>query len=71
MQLHRLLGDKARAFADGDTLAIQVNCMEDAGRLTERVPYAIAVTIEVADPIDIKIFKEISTRIRPRIEIKP
>ena len=45
--------------------------MEDAGKLTETIPYAIAVTLEIAEPIDIRIFNEVRDRIRLKIEIKP
>src|SRR5262249_31842052 len=40
-------GIDAKAFLDGATLSIQVNCKEDGGQLAETVPYTIAVTLEV------------------------
>jgi len=64
-------GDRARAFGDGDTISVKVNCVEDAGKLTERIPYAIAITLEIAEPVDIRIFNEVRDRIRLKIEIKP
>ena len=64
-------GDKSRAFADGDDIAIRVSCVEDAGSCTERIPYAIAATLEIADPIDLKIFNEVQARIRLRVGINP
>ena len=64
-------GDRARAFGDGDTIAVKVNCVEDAGKLTETIPYAIAVTLEVAEPVDIGIFNEVRDRIRPKVEVTP
>jgi hypothetical protein len=64
-------GVKARAFGDGDTITVKVNCAEDAGKLTETIPYAIAVTLEIAEPVDIKIFNEVRDRIRPKVEITP
>ena len=33
-------GDKARAFSDGDAIAIKVSCVEDAGSFTDKIPYA-------------------------------
>jgi hypothetical protein len=64
-------GEMARAFGDEDTISVKVNCVEDAGKLVEKIPYAIAVTLEIAEPFDIKIFNEVRARIRPKIEIKP
>ncbi|MCK4659372.1 MAG: hypothetical protein KAV82_07610 [Phycisphaerae bacterium] len=65
---HRILeGERATAFSDGDTMPITVSCKAYAGHLTEPVPYALAVTLEVADPIDI--YTEVHDRIRPVIEI--
>ena len=58
-------GAKVSAFVDGDTLTIHVSCREDAGPLTESVPYALAVTLEVDPSIG-----EIYSEIRDRIEIR-
>lgn len=69
---HRVLeGEKAIAYADGDTLDITVNCKEDASGLNNAVPYAIAVMLEVAEPLEVSIFEQVRERIRPRIEIEP
>lgn len=64
-------GEKARAFGDGDDLAVKVSCVEAAGSFSEKIPYALAVTLEIADPIDLKIFNEIRDRIRLKVGIKP
>jgi hypothetical protein len=64
-------GGKARAFGDGDVVGVKVSCVEDAGKLMEPIPYAIAVTLEIAEPVDIRIFNEVRARIRPKIEITP
>jgi hypothetical protein len=58
-------GDKVSAFVDGETTTIHVSCREDAGPLTESVPYALAVTLEVDPSIG-----EIYSEIRDRIEIR-
>ena len=66
---HRIFeGESATAFVDGATLSIQVNCKENAGKLVEEVPYALAVTLEIADPIA-DIYNEIRDRIRPVVII--
>jgi len=67
---HRVFeGDSATAFVDGATLSITVNCKENAGKLTEQIPYALAVTLEIADPIGPEIYDEIRDRIRPVVII--
>jgi hypothetical protein len=69
---HRLLeGSRAVAIADDGQLAIQVNCMEDARRLTDAVPYALAVTLEVAEPLAVSVYDQVRERIRPRVEVRP
>ncbi len=65
-------GYKARAFDDGDVITIKVSCAEDAGTLKDIVvPYALAVTLEIAEPTTLKIFQEIKDRIRLKVKIKP
>lgn len=69
---HRVFaGHRAVAFADGDPLRIRVNCVADAGSLDDQVPYALAVTLEVARPLSVSIYGQIRDRIRPRVEITP
>jgi hypothetical protein len=43
---------------------VKVSCADEAGKLTEKIPYALAVTLEVADPTDLRIFNEVRDRIR-------
>jgi hypothetical protein len=69
---HRILeGESVVAIVDGDTLDLTVSCKEDAGGLGGSVPYALAVTLEVAEALDVSIFEQVRDRIRPRIEIEP
>jgi len=69
---HRVFqGERVKTFIDDETLSMKVNCMEHAGKLTDRVPYALAVTLEVAESLDLPIYNEIRDRIRPIIEIEP
>jgi len=63
-------GTAAVAFIDGAKLRILVSCKEDAGRLAERVPYAIAVTLEVGPDVQIDIYQQINSRIRPTVGIQ-
>lgn len=62
-------GDRATSFGDNSPLQIQVNCRADAGDLIESIPYGLVFTFEVAENIDLPIYQEIATRIRPPIEI--
>lgn len=69
---HEILeGDRAVPFVDGDILQIKVNCREDAGQFNTEVPYALVVSLEVAEGIEIPIYNEIRERIRPRVEVQP
>jgi Subtilase family len=69
---HEILeGSQATAYADRDALAIQINCAELAGSLTERVPYALAVSLEVAPELDLPVFQEIRDRVRALVQVTP
>jgi hypothetical protein len=69
---HEVLeGDAAAAFADGDALAITVNCRADAGSLPEDVPYALVVTLEIAPEIRLPIYDEVAARVRARVPVQP
>ena len=69
---HEILeGTQARAFVDGDDLSVTVNCRAEAGALADEVPYALAVTLEVAEEIGITIYDEIRTRVHARVRIEP
>lgn len=63
-------GDKATPFENNSVLQIQVNCRAEAGDLTIPIRYGLVFTFEVAENINLPIYQEISTRIRPPIEIK-
>ena len=58
-------------FTDGETLSIKVNCREDAGKIQEPIKYGLAVSLEVAEGIEIPIYNEIRTRVAPQISIRP
>lgn len=67
---HEILeGEKASVFVENDLFQFQVSCRSDAGDLTDSVPYAVAATLEVAEDIDISIYNEIRTRIRPVVPV--
>jgi hypothetical protein len=62
-------GESSAAFADGDTLDVRVNCRADAGELEEDIPYALAVTLEVAPTVNVLIYDEVAARIRPQVAV--
>ena len=65
-------GEAASAFSDEEHISVQVNCRGNAGNLNGKyVPYALAITLEVAPGINLPIYEEIRARIRPVIEIAP
>lgn len=68
---HRVFeGRKASSFLDGEDLPVTVSCRDGAGRLAAEVPYGLAVTVEVAESINLPVYAEIRDRIRPRVEIQ-
>lgn len=62
-------GEKAAAFVDGDEIVIHVSCREDAKVLTDTIPYALAITLEVADAIGIDIYTEVRARVLNKVRI--
>ena len=68
---HEVLeGAKAVDFQDGDTIAIKVSCRADAGDIPEPIRYSLAVTLEVAEGIDIPIYQEVRDRLRVPVPVQ-
>jgi len=68
---HEVLeGNKVVSFQDGDFLLISIVCREDAGNLDEDVHYGLAVTLEVAEGVEIPVFEEIRSRISVAIPVE-
>jgi hypothetical protein len=63
-------GQRAEPFIDGDVIEIKVNCREDAGKIQNSVAYGLAVSLEVAEGVDIAVYNEIRTRIAPAVRIQ-
>lgn len=64
-------GEYAVPFVDGDNITLKVNCREDAAKLVERVPYAIAVTLEVDEALAIPVYEEVRVRLRVAVPVRP
>ena len=62
-------GSSAEAFIDGDVISIKVNCSKDAKSYSDDIHYALMVSLEVADNIDLPIYQEIKDRIAIPIPI--
>ena len=52
-------GQRAEPFIDGEVIEIKVNCREDAGKIQNPVAYGLAVSLEVAEGVDIVVYNEI------------
>ncbi len=67
---HEILeGKDALAFVDGDRFVCKVNCAADAGDLVESVPFALCVSLEVAEGVGVQVYQEMRERISPQIRI--
>lgn len=64
------VGDRAIAITNDANLSVKVNCREDAAKIRRPVAYGLAVTLEVAEGIDVAIYEEIRTRIASVVEIR-
>lgn len=68
---HEVLeSEKVSAYQDGDSLVISVVCKADATEyLDEEIDYALAVTLEVKEGINLPIYQEIRTRVQAAIQV--
>jgi hypothetical protein len=72
LQHEVLEGDRGAINIQPDGhLEIPVTCLADAGSLDERVPYAMAITLEVAPGVNTKIYDEVRARVAPRVPVRP
>jgi hypothetical protein len=62
-------GTRAAVFTDGAFLPIRVNCKEDAPKLVEHVKYAISVTLEVDDALNVDIYNDIRVALQTQVQI--
>ncbi len=62
-------GSSAEAFIDNDTINIKVNCSKDAKSYSDEIYYALMVSLEVAENINLPIYQEIKDRIAIPIPI--
>lgn len=63
-------GNEAFPFQDGHSIAIQVNCLQDAGAFLSPINYGLAVSLEVAEGVNIPIYDEIKAKIATLVQIQ-
>lgn len=62
--------DQIAAFQDGDSILLHIACKKDATvRLDDAIPYGLAVTLEVAEGIQIPIYEQLRTRLQPQVAV--
>ncbi|GAB6139655.1 hypothetical protein JCM14076_03840 [Methylosoma difficile] len=69
---HEILeSEKVSDYQQGDELVIPIQCNADAvDKLDEKIPYGLAVTLEVKEGVNIQIYQEISAHIHAQVKIK-
>jgi hypothetical protein len=60
-------GDSAVAFLDGGLLRLRVACRAQAGAVDERVPFALAVSLETAIGAGIAVYDEVRAAVQPAV----
>lgn len=67
---HEVLeGESAIAFVEGADLVFKVNCAEDGGKLLAPVPFALCVTLEIGESVQLPIYQEIQERVSARVGV--
>ncbi|VVE49435.1 hypothetical protein PAN31108_04609 [Pandoraea anhela] len=63
-------GENAVPVIDDQDLVLRVNCLADAGALTDPVDFALCVSLEVAEGVDVPIYQQIRDRIQQRVSVR-
>lgn len=67
---HSILeGESAVAFLDGGMLKLRVACRAQAGALDERVPFAVAISIETGVGSGIAVYDEVRAAVQPAVRV--
>jgi Subtilase family len=67
----RRRGDKAKVFVEDGHMLLRISCRAGAGALTTPVPYALAVSFEVAATANIPVYERIRDRLRTPVQPQP
>lgn len=60
-------GESAVAFLDGGMLKLRIACRAQAGALDDRVPYAVAISLETGVGSGIAIYDEVRAAVQPAV----
>lgn len=63
-------GHNAVPIPEGDELIIKVNCVRDAGRIQNPIAFALCVSLEVAEGVNLPIYQEIRNQVSLRVGIR-
>jgi hypothetical protein len=69
---HEVLEGSKRiaSYQDGDSIQLHVSCKQDAtASLDDSIPYGIAVTLEVAEGIQIPVYQQLRARLRSQVVV--
>lgn len=61
-------GEDLLVLAEDRTLEIKVNCKKDACNIGEPIKYSLAITLEVAEGVDIQLYQHIQTVLQESIQ---
>lgn len=62
--------EQITAYQDGDSILLHVTCKKDAtANLDHTIPYGLAVTLEVAEGIEIPIYQQLRARLKPQVAV--
>jgi hypothetical protein len=62
-------GSLAVVVPAGSELVLQVNCRADTGKPPTPIRYAVAVALKVARGVDVNLYAEVRSLIRPAVDI--
>jgi hypothetical protein len=62
-------GENALPFVDGAELVFKVNCAEDGGKLRDLVSFALCVSLEVGEGIDLPVYQQIRAIVMTRVAV--
>ena len=68
LQHERFGGNSAVVWGENDTLGIKINCRADAHDFSERIPYALFATFEVAPEYNIDVYEKVSEKVRQKVK---
>lgn len=69
LQHEIFLGENAVVWNMDDCLKIKVNCKKDADNCKDVVPYGLFVTFEMAEGVDVDVYRTVLNRIRQAVPV--